>query len=247
MIDGKALGWAVLRGLVVSACRPPWRVSVRGRDNVPATGACILAPSHRSMMDIPFLAMTTRRRIIFMGKREAFDVPVAGRVFRALGSLPVERDGGDLGPLKESLAALGEGLALAVYPEGTRQHGREIAPLQPGAAYLALRAGVPIVPVGIAGSEEIFRADKAAGHRRHFPRLDPVVVVAGRPIPPEDREGRAVRRAAVAELTERLRGRIQEVFDEAYAIRDSRLGRSQLDAEERGGQGGEEREAGGRA
>jgi 1-acyl-sn-glycerol-3-phosphate acyltransferase len=199
-----------------------WRVRVRGLENVPSTGACILAPSHRSMMDIPFLAISTRRRIRFMGKRQVFEWPVLGGLFVRLGSFPVERDGDDRAALRAALRILeDEGEPLAVYPEGTRQRGAAIAPLQPGAAYLAVRAGVPIVPIGIAGSEEILRSEDRSRMLRRVPRLGRVAVVVGPPLVPPPREGRAVNRAVVNDLTERLRKELQAVLDEAFELRAS--------------------------
>jgi 1-acyl-sn-glycerol-3-phosphate acyltransferase len=102
-----------------------------------------------------------------------------------------------------------------VYPEGTRQHGPKIQPLEPGAAYLALRTGVPIVPVGIAGSEEIVRAVPGK-----LPRFHRVAMVVGDPIVPPPRTGGAVPRAQVDELTARLADELQRLLDEAYALRD---------------------------
>ena len=132
------------------------------------------------MMDILFTARVTRRRVRFMGKASLFKVPVLGAFFSALGGFPVARDGTDRKAVRDSVTMLEAGDVLCVYPEGTRQHGPKIQPLQPGAAYLALRAGVPIVPVGIAGAEEILRAHKAP-----IPRFGRVTIVIGPPIVPE--------------------------------------------------------------
>lgn len=206
--------YRVVRPIAVSLCTWPWRVRVIDAQKVPAVGAVVLAPSHRSMLDIPWLAATTRRRIRFMGKAPLFRVPVVGMLFRALGGFPVERDGSDRGPLRDSLAILAAGEPLAVYPEGSRQHGRVIQPLQPGAAYLAVKAQVPLVPVAIAGSEEPFRARK-----RPWPRFERGVVLVGDPIVPQPRTGSVVARAAVDELTERLRVELQHLFDAAHARR----------------------------
>ena len=120
----------------------------------------MLAPSHRSMMEITLLALVTKDRIRYMGKAEVFKIPVLGAIFRALGGFPVARDGTDRKAVRDSMAMLQAGDRLAIFPEGTRQHGPKIQPLQPGAAYLALRANVPIVPVGMAGTEEIMRSGK---------------------------------------------------------------------------------------
>ena len=172
---------------------------VEGAERLPETGGYVLAPSHRSMMDIPFLSVITTRRIRFMGKVEAFKIPVLSSIFRALGGFPVARDGTDRKAVRDSMAMLQAGDILAVFPEGTRQRGPKIQPLQPGAAYLALRAGVPIVPIGIAGSEEILRA-----HKLPIPRFGRVAIVVGEPLRPPARDKSTVPRAEVDALTAEL-------------------------------------------
>ena len=204
-----------VRVLLVTYLRVVYRIRIVGREHVPLTGAFVLAPSHRSMLDIPVVGVISKRRVHFMGKSSLFRVPVLGAVFRALGGFPVERDGSDVGPVRESLRILRTGEPLVVYPEGTRQRGRQIAPLQAGAAYLSGKVGVPIVPVGIAGVEEAFRS--RAGRLPGFGRI---VVVVGEPMHPATRDGSAVKRAAVDELSGELRGRVQQLFDEAYVLRD---------------------------
>ena len=192
-----------------------YRVRLRGRERLPATGGYVLAPSHRSMMDIPFLALVTKDRVRFMGKAEVFKVPVLGAAFAALGGFPVARDGTDRKAVRDSMEMLQHGEKLAVFPEGTRQNGDKIQPLQPGAAYLALRAGVPIVPVGIAGSEAIIRS-----RGRFFPRFDRVAIVIGEPVIPPPRTKSTVPRADVDALTAQLAEVLQATFDEAVALRN---------------------------
>jgi 1-acyl-sn-glycerol-3-phosphate acyltransferase len=192
-----------------------YRVRLRGRERLPATGGYVLAPSHRSMMDIPFLALVTKDRVRFMGKAEVFKVPVLGAAFSALGGFPVARDGTDRKAVRDSMEMLQNGEKLAVFPEGTRQNGEKIQPLQPGAAYLALRAGVPIVPVGIAGSEAIIRS-----RGRFLPRFDRVAIVIGEPVVPPPRTKSTVPRADVDALTAQLAEVLQATFDEAVALRN---------------------------
>ena len=204
-------------------CRPwltgiPWvlyRVRIVGREHLPATGGFVITPSHRSMMDILFTARVTTRRVRFMGKASLFKVPLLGAFFTALGGFPVARDGTDRKAVRDSVAMLESGDVLVVYPEGTRQNGPKIQPLQPGAAYLAIRAGVPIVPVGIAGAEEIMRA-----HKIPFPRFGRVTIVVGPPIVPEARTSGVVARDKVDDVTARLADALQVLFDEANRMRD---------------------------
>ena len=204
------LAYAVVRAFVHVVCKLLWRIDVVHAERVPATGACILAPSHRSYLDTPFLACVTRRRIRFMGKAEMWKYGWAGKFFSALGGFPVDRAGADRAALRAAQAALVGGEPLGMFPEGTRRSGPVVEDLHDGVAFLAARLGVPIVPIGIGGSETILARD------RKLPKLTPVVVIVGEPIHPPAREaGASVRRGDVAALTEELRVAVQKLFDEA--------------------------------
>jgi 1-acyl-sn-glycerol-3-phosphate acyltransferase len=206
--------YKIVRWIVACGSATVYRVRVKGRDRLPATGGYVLAPSHRSMMDIPFAAWLTSRPLRYMGKASLFEIPVLGFLFRRLGGFEVARDGTDRKALRDSMAMLQAGEILLVYAEGTRQNGPKIQSLQPGAAYLALRAGVPVVPVGIAGSEEILR-----NHKSKMPRFERVAIVVGEPIVGEPRESGIVPRAQVDALTARLYDALQAALDEAYELR----------------------------
>jgi 1-acyl-sn-glycerol-3-phosphate acyltransferase len=208
------LFYDTIRLIVGGGSSAAYRVRIEGREKLPSTGGYVLAPSHRSMMDIPFAAWLSRRPLRYMGKASLFRIPVAGWFFRRLGGFEVARDGTDRKALRDSIAMLQGGDVLLVYPEGTRQNGEKIAPLQPGAAYLALRAGVPVVPVGLAGTEEIRR-----GHRAKFPRFGRVAMVVGDPILTPPRDSGVVPRDQVDALTSRLHDALQDVFDRANELR----------------------------
>ena len=202
--------YGVVRGLVHALCKLLWRIKVVHPERVPARGACILAPSHRSYLDTPFLACVTRRRIRFMGKAELWKYGWSAKFLSALGGFPVDRAGADRAALRAAQAALEGGEPLGMFPEGTRRSGPVVEDLHHGVAFLAARLGVPIVPIGIGGSETILARD------RKLPRLTRVVVIVGEPILPPVREaGASVRRGDVAALTEQLRVAIQKLFDEA--------------------------------
>jgi 1-acyl-sn-glycerol-3-phosphate acyltransferase len=209
------LFYDTIRLLVGGTSSAAYRARIEGREKLPATGGFVLAPSHRSMMDIPFAAWLSRRPLRYMGKASLFEIPVARWFFRRLGGFAVARDGTDRKALRDSIAMLKSGDVLLVYPEGTRQNGPKIETLQPGAAYLALRAGVPIVPVGLAGTEDILRK-----HAIKFPRFRRVVMVVGDPIVSPPRDSGVVPRDQVDALTLRLHDALQVVFDEANAVRD---------------------------
>jgi 1-acyl-sn-glycerol-3-phosphate acyltransferase len=208
------LFYRVVHWILTNSSKLLWRVRVVGMDRVPAAGGFVLAPSHRSMMDIPLSAIVTNRRIRSMGKASLFRIPVLGTLFSWLGGFPVARDGTDRKAVRDSVAMLEGGEVLCVFPEGTRQNGPKIQPLQPGAAYLALRAGVPILPLGMAGSEEILR-----DHRSPIPHFGRVVITVGEPIVPEVRTSGVVARDKVDALTQRLSDSLQALFDQAYELR----------------------------
>jgi 1-acyl-sn-glycerol-3-phosphate acyltransferase len=110
--------------------------------------------------------------------------------------------------VKSALAVLDGGEPVVVFPEGTRRHGDRIEDLQQGAAYLAVKRGVPLLPVGIAGTEEILAPGRA------IPRLRKVAVVIGPPIHPRT-TGKHVDRAEVSRLTDELEHELQDLFDDA--------------------------------
>jgi 1-acyl-sn-glycerol-3-phosphate acyltransferase len=199
------------RAIVLGLCSLAFRVRVVGTEHVPASGAYIVAPTHRSGFDVPFAAYITKRTVRFLAKEELFGNWFSDRLFTALGAIEVERGAADRGALRALEAALREGSPVALFPEGTRGSGREIGPLFDGAAYLAVKLGVPIVPVGVGGSEQILAKGKK------LPRLHRVAVVVGKPLMPPEREGRA-RRTAAARLTEDLATELQECFDEATRL-----------------------------
>ena len=206
------IAYGFVRALVAGLCQLLWRIQVVHPERVPATGACVLAPSHRSYLDTPFLACVTRRRIRFMGKAELWKYGWSAKFFTALGGFPVDRAGADRAALRAAQAALEGGEPLGMFPEGTRRSGPVVEDLHHGVAFLAARLDVPIVPIGIGGSETILARD------RKLPKLTKVVMIVGEPISPPVREpGASVRRGDVAALTEQLQQAIQKLFDEAEA------------------------------
>lgn len=200
--------YRIARALVLTPFKLLFRVRVSGRRNVPARGAYIVAPSHRSVFDIPFAAFVTRRRIRMMAKRELFSTTFGGWLFTKLGAIQVEREATDRGALRISQQVLREGEPLAIFPEGTRRTGPAIEELYDGVAYLALKVGVPILPVGIGGTEQILATGKV------LPRIHKVAIVVGEPIVPSRKDG-VRKRSEVAEVTAELRTRLQVCFDEA--------------------------------
>jgi 1-acyl-sn-glycerol-3-phosphate acyltransferase len=203
--------YRVVRVIVMAAFRPLFRAQIVGAEHLPASGAYIVAPTHRSILDVPFTSFMTTRRIRFLAKEELLRHPLGKWLFGRLGAVPVERGTADRGALRVLEAVLRGGDPVALFPEGTRAAGPRLAPLFDGAAYLSVKLGVPIVPVGVGGSEHIL--PKGA----KFPHFHRVAVVVGTPLHPVD-VAKGSRRRAATKLTDQLTTELQRCFDEAQRL-----------------------------
>ena len=208
-------GGVELQDLLAPLARPellPWiDLDVRGLSNLPTDGGVLLAANHRSYLDplvLAYATATAGRPARFLAKKEVTDAPVVGPVTRALGAIRVDRGSGSRAPLVEAARALRAGELVVVFPQGTIPRGHDFFDPElrgrHGAARLAIEAGVPIVPVGIWGS------DRAWPRSARFPYVlnlaDPpaVTVRIGEPFrPASDRSDRAVGQATV-ELMDRI-------------------------------------------
>ena len=140
-----------------------YRPVIEGRENIPRTGPVLLASNHLSFIDSFVIPLVAPRRVVFLAKSEYF----TGRgirglwmrwIFTALGAIPVQREG-TLGAAQEALDSaleiLNEGLAFAIYPEGTRSRDGRLYRGRTGVAWLALTAACPVVPVALSGTQDI--------------------------------------------------------------------------------------------
>ena len=145
----KAVLWPLLR-LV-------YRVRITGRDQVPRRGPAVLAANHQSFCDSLFIPLVVRRRVTYLAKAEYFDQKRTAWFFRAVGQIPIHRTGGDasaraLATAKEVLEAGG---VIALYPEGTRSTDGHVHRGRTGVARLAMECGVPVIPVGVEGTDRV--------------------------------------------------------------------------------------------
>ena len=202
--------YRVCRAAVVGICRTYWRATYEGVEHVPASGAFVLAPVHRSFIDFGLVAGLTTRRIRYMGKDSLWKVSAFGRFITALGAFPVHRGSADREALRRCIEVVRGGEPLVLFPEGTRRSGSVVENLYEGAAYVAIRTGVPVLPVGIGGSE------RALPKGRRLPRPVKTHVAVGPPLePPPPKAGGQPSRRAVRELTDELQGELQRLFDHA--------------------------------
>ncbi len=184
------------------------RGTVEGQHHLPE-GAFVLAPVHRSYIDTPISTWVQRRRMRYLGKDSMWKFEALGKMFTAMGAIPVSRGSIDREALKRCIDVLTTDQPLVLFPEGERKDGLTVHPLMDGAAFLAAKAGVPLVPVGIAGS------DNAMPRKAKFVYPRKVHVIVGEPFMVEtNAKGRASREQLTA-ATERLHREIQALYDRA--------------------------------
>jgi len=158
-----------------------WLYGLRalGREHWPEHGGALICANHQSMFDPPLIGLTCPRRMNYLARDTLFRVPLLAPLIKFLDAIPIDREGVGLAGLKETLKRLRSGELVLIFPEGTRTHDGEVAPLKPGFISVARRSGVPLVPVGLDG------AYQAWPRTSRFPRWGRIAVVIGPPIAAE--------------------------------------------------------------
>ncbi len=197
--------WATLRPILLVIVRVYFRATWEGLANIPKTGPVIIAPVHRSNIDTLLVPFLTKRRVRLLGKVSMWKFRPIGVLFNRLGAIKVQRGTADRESMALCLDALRGGEPLVVYPEGTRKEGPVVEELFDGVAWLAARAQVMIIPVGIGGSAD------AMGRSHKFPRPKKVHLIVGRPIAPPPTTGRS----GLRQCTAQLQAEMQELLDAA--------------------------------
>lgn len=206
--ERRTLTYRVCAGIVSGLAKLLFRPTIVGAQNIPLEGPVIIAPIHRSNVDFALTLFMSKRKAFFMAKDSLFRVPLLGPLITHLGAFPIHRGSADRESMAHSEAVLQQGHALVLFPEGTRQEGRDVAPLHDGAMFVAARTGAKVVPVGIGGS------DRAMPKGAKFPRPAKIRIVVGTPIEPPKSEGR-VARSALNAKSEELRAALEDVYHES--------------------------------
>ncbi|MBI4286731.1 MAG: 1-acyl-sn-glycerol-3-phosphate acyltransferase [Chloroflexi bacterium] len=144
---GRALTKAALFLLV--------RYEVRGKENIPRQGGVLIVCNHLHLADPAVLGVSFGRRVVFMAKEELFRSRLAGYFIREFGAFPVRRGQADREALRQARSILVSGQALIMFPEGMRSRSGQLRSAFPGSALIALHNGVPVLPVGITGTEKL--------------------------------------------------------------------------------------------
>jgi 1-acyl-sn-glycerol-3-phosphate acyltransferase len=168
--------YALVRAIVTPFMRVWFRLSVTGREHIPAEGAAIIAPNHKSFWDSFFIGVATKRHLRFMAKTELIEARY-GRLLVRLGAFPVRRGEADADALETARIVLEQGGLLALFPEGTRvRDPDELGDPKRGAGRLALEARAPMVPAAIEGTENLFAGPFPKPKRVQVAFAEPITV-----------------------------------------------------------------------
>lgn len=192
--------------LCLALIRVVFRRRTVGAENVPLSGAVILASNHVSVLDPPVVGTGIWRPCAFMAKEELFTNPAVAWFIRRLYAFPVRRGMADRSALKHSLDVLERGMALVMFPEGTRSETGEMQEPETGVGMIACRSGAPVVPVFVAGTEKVL--PKGGGMR--FARIS---VTYGEPIRFVSTEGKKPGREEYNLAARRIMAAIAQVRD----------------------------------
>lgn len=201
------------RKIAAPLLRGLWPAKVEGIEHVPVDGPALIAPNHISFIDSIFVLALMPRRTLAVGKAEYMDSWKTRHLFPAIGMIPLDRSGGSASAaaLDQAAASLERGDLFLIYPEGTRSRDGFLHRGRTGVARLALRTGVPIVPLGISGTDAIQPPGSVV------PRpFKPCTLRFGEPIHAERYRSTEVSRAALRELTDEVMYEISQLSGQTY-------------------------------
>ena len=170
-----------------------WRVV--GQENVPATGGAVIAPNHVSYLDPPTVGGALPRRVYSFAKKELFEIPIFGWVLRKCYAFPVDRESGDVAAFRHAIRLLQAGELVVVFPEGGRSQDGALEEGKVGAALIASRAGAPIIPCALSGTDQVLPRGAWYLHRGF------VQVSLGEPIALDDYGARRLNKRQLQEVT----------------------------------------------
>lgn len=195
-----------------------YRVRIEGREHIPASGAALVCSNHQSHLDPIVVGLAFDRRLNFVARKSLFTNPAFGWLIRFLDAIPLDRDGFSISGIKETLKRLKRGEMVLIFPEGTRTADGNLGMIKPGAAALAKRGNVPVVPIGFDGAFQIWP-------RKNFIPwpIGVIDIVVGEPLSAAQIEGMNDD-ALIAELERR----IGNCHERARSARSRRLGKTKL-------------------
>lgn len=155
------LYWAGVKGVMFFVNCVGVRVHVKGTERIPP-GTCIFAANHTSSADAPAVVGAIPRRIAILLKRALFEWPIVGQAFHLAHFIPVDRFNREsaIDSLEKATAAIRNGQSFLIYPEGTRSPDGRLQEFKKGTAVMAIKSGVPLVPVACSGAHHVMEKRK---------------------------------------------------------------------------------------
>lgn len=206
----------VIKAILKPTLMALYRIRASGRENIPKKGAVIIAANHLSFLDSFFIPLVVKRRkMTYLAKADYFKSWKTAWFFAMMSQIPVEREGGERSQraLELGLSVLQQGKLLGIYPEGTRSPDGYLHKGRTGVARLALAARVPVIPVGLVGTEDVM--PKAA----KFPRLTGRVRVSvkfGKPLDFSRYAGQERDRLVLRSVTDEIMYEIMQLSGQQY-------------------------------
>lgn len=191
--------YAIARGLVNFFYHIVFKITIVGRENIPAQkGGCIIASNHVSNNDPPFIGIVFKGKYTFMAKEELFKNRFFGWLIRKLGAFPVKRGAKDLAAIDKAIESLAEGRTFIIFPEGTRSKDGELGRAKSGVSIIAVRANAPVIPVFVKYGRKKFRRN--------------ALISIGEAIPKEEFEAADITdKRAIHAISNKIMGKIADL------------------------------------
>lgn len=188
--------YRLFRGMFLVIISLFYRRNIIGAEKIPKDEGLVACSNHISNWDPLFLGTSFPRQVRYMTKEELFHIPIVSTLLRKWGAFPVKRGEGDRQAIRTALELTRNGDVLGIFPEGTRSKNGQLGKALPGAALIALRSGVRVVPVAIIGPYRLFR---------------PVTIIFGAPIDLKELSGGKGNTALAAEI---IMSQIKKLIDD---------------------------------
>jgi len=211
----EAVYWLTMGGLTLA-----FSLRFEGRRHIPRHGPALLIANHQSFLDPIAIGLAMPRHICFLARKTLFRNSLFGNLLRSLNAAPVDQEGVAKEGLKTVLEQLRNGHAVLIFPEGERSWKGNVQDLKPGISLLVRRAGVPIIPIGIAGAYE------ALPRTRNWPAISPLFLpamkgtIAVSVMPPLD--SRHLAHLERGDLLTELHNELQKAYQRAERLRRKR-------------------------
>ena len=180
-----------------------FRVKIYGAEIVPQSGPIVVVSNHASYFDPPIVSCSVRRPVSFMAKEELFKIPLFKQAIELYGAYPVKRNAADRGAIASAVSSLKQGWATGIFLQGTRTPDGKITNPKLGAATIAAKAGAPLLPICLWGTQEILSGGSS------FPRPVPITVRIGKLIETPT----STKREELYEITQKCAAAINAMHD----------------------------------